>query len=199
MKPWYDLPMIVGVVMVVLILGIAALVLWKMFTGKIPLDFLIAEPGSEGNKASLSRFQFLVFTFVVAGLFLLLSIESGTFVEIPTSVLGLLGISGGSYVLAKGITANAEVKKTEADAGVRTAEAYAGRSRRPGHMHRALQGYRPALSPLGGRPGRSVGRGLPRGLRSVVQQEDPEPRLGYRATDQGPAERPRPAEGQLQT
>ncbi|MET3667935.1 hypothetical protein [Caulobacter sp. 1776] len=124
MKPWYDLPILVGVAIVLVILGIAALVLWKMFTGKIPLDFLIAEPG-EANKASLSRFQFLIFTFVVAGLFLLLSIESGTFVEIPTSVLALLGISGGSYVLAKGITANADVKKTEADANVRTAQAVA--------------------------------------------------------------------------
>lgn len=125
MKPWYDLPVVVGAAMVFVILGIAALVLWKMFTDKIPLNFLIAEPGGD-NKASLSRFQFLIFTFVVAGLFLLLSIESGTFVEIPASVLGLLGISGGSYVLAKGITSNAEVKKTEADSGARVAEANAG-------------------------------------------------------------------------
>jgi hypothetical protein len=39
---------------------------------------LLTEPGS--TKASLSRFQFLLFTFVIAGLFLLLSIEAGTFV-----------------------------------------------------------------------------------------------------------------------
>jgi hypothetical protein len=44
-----------------------------------------------------------IFTFVVAGLFLLLSIEAGTFVDIPTNVLALLGISGGSYLVAKGV------------------------------------------------------------------------------------------------
>jgi hypothetical protein len=38
---------------------------------------------------------------VVAGLYLLLSIEAGTFVEIPANVLILLGISGGSYVTSK--------------------------------------------------------------------------------------------------
>ena len=40
---------------------------------------------------------------VVAGLFLLLSIDAGTFVDIPTNVLALLGISGGSYLVAKGV------------------------------------------------------------------------------------------------
>jgi len=53
------------------------------------------------TKASLARFQFLIFTFVIAGLFLLLSIEHGTFVDIPTNVLGLLGISGGTYAVGK--------------------------------------------------------------------------------------------------
>jgi hypothetical protein len=38
---------------------------------------------------------------VIAGLYLLLSIEAGTFVEIPTNVLGLIGISSGSYVASK--------------------------------------------------------------------------------------------------
>jgi len=103
MEPWYQLPMIVGVALVLIILGLAAVVLWLVFTGKIDLAGLIAEPGPDG-KASLSRFQFLLFTFVVAGVFLLLCIESGTFVEIPPSVLGLIGISGGSYVISKGIS-----------------------------------------------------------------------------------------------
>jgi hypothetical protein len=54
-------------------------------------------------KASLSRFQFLVFTFVIAGLFLLLSIQKGTFVDIPTNVLGLLGVSAGSYLVSQAV------------------------------------------------------------------------------------------------
>ncbi len=107
-NPWYNLPVIIGVAVVGIIVGMALVVFWKILTNTIKLDGLIEEPTPLGipYKASLARFQFLIFTFVVAGLFLLLSIESGTFVDIPESVLGLLGISGGSYVLAKGIAAN---------------------------------------------------------------------------------------------
>ena len=85
----------------IILLGFAALVLWKFFSDKTALIGLISEP--DQSKASLSRFQFLIFTFVVAGLFLLLSIEAGTFVEIPTNVLGLLGISSGTYLVAKAV------------------------------------------------------------------------------------------------
>jgi hypothetical protein len=79
-------------------------VLWKIYRGEISLVGLVSEPPpgpGERSKASLSRFQFLLFTFVIAGLYLLLSIEAGTFVDIPTNVLMLLGISSGSYVVAK--------------------------------------------------------------------------------------------------
>lgn len=94
----------------------------KIWKDKIPLDGLLAEAiaatvpaapaGAESAvsavatglyKASLSRFQLLVFTFVTAGLFLVLSIEAGQMVDIPNGVLGLLGISGGSYVTAKAV------------------------------------------------------------------------------------------------
>ena len=94
---------------VAILLGFAAIVLWKIVRGDINLDDLVSEPPSAGAppgtvaKASLSRFQFLLFTFVVAGLFLLLSIEAGDFVDIPGNVLGLIGISGGSYVVSKAV------------------------------------------------------------------------------------------------
>jgi len=95
-------------VILAIILAFALVILWWVVTGKISLDGLIAEadPANPGvvGKASLSRFQFLLFTFVVAGLFLLLSIEAGTFIEIPGNVLGLLGISSGSYVVSKVIS-----------------------------------------------------------------------------------------------
>lgn len=105
MTPWYSLPVLIGSAVVFIILGMALIVFYKILTNQIDLTGLIEEPGT--TKASLSRFQFLIFTFVVAGVFLLLSIESGTFVDVPESVLGLLGISGGSYILAKGIQSNA--------------------------------------------------------------------------------------------
>jgi hypothetical protein len=93
-------------VIAIILLGFAALVLWKIFRNEISITGLLAEPLDPGNpaggvKASLSRFQFLVFTFVIAGLYLLLSIEAGTFVDIPGNALLLLGISSGSYVISK--------------------------------------------------------------------------------------------------
>jgi hypothetical protein len=96
-----DIAMVVALVISVIILGFASVVLYKILNGGIDMDGIISE--SDGRKASLSRFQYLVFTFVVAGLYLVLSLESGTFVDIPQSVLVLLGISGGSYLVSKQI------------------------------------------------------------------------------------------------
>lgn len=109
-----------GIISLILLL-FAFVILWKIYTGAISLDGLLAEVPAAGktvdsSKASLSRFQFLIFTFVVAGLFLLLSVESGTFVTIPDSVLGLLGISAGSYAISKGI-GNAKDPKAGNNAG----------------------------------------------------------------------------------
>jgi hypothetical protein len=91
----------------IIIVAFAAAVLWKIVNGEVKLAGLISEldedDKSKMGKASLSRFQFLIFTFVVAGLFLMLSIETGGFVEIPTNVLGLLGISGGSFIVSKAV------------------------------------------------------------------------------------------------
>ena len=99
-----------------IVLLFAAAVLWRLADGSIPLGGLISEPLDKDDaipevdgesqpfgKASLSRFQFLIFTFVVAGLFLMLSIETGTFVEIPDNVLVLLGISGGGFIVSKAV------------------------------------------------------------------------------------------------
>ena len=87
--------------LILILLAFSGAVVWRIFTGAIPLRGLISEPDDAGGKASLSRFQFLIFTFVIAGLYLLLSIEAGTFVDIPGNVLLLLGISSGSYVVSK--------------------------------------------------------------------------------------------------
>ena len=104
-----DIAVIGFVAFSIIILAFAAAVLWQVANGTIELVGLISEPSGPADpgglgKASLSRFQFLIFTFVIAGLFLMLCIESGAFVEIPGNVLGLLGISGGSFVVSKAIT-----------------------------------------------------------------------------------------------
>ena len=74
----------------------------KILTGEIDITKLISEGGSE-NKASLSRFQMLVWTFVIGFSFLYLVSLDKALPEIPQGVLGILGISGGTYVIAKGI------------------------------------------------------------------------------------------------
>jgi hypothetical protein len=83
-----------------------------MIKGDINLMYLIA--GAEGD-ASLARFQFLIFTFVIAlGLFLIiLSVNPPQFPkEVPGGILALLGISGGSYVTSKAVDANANKPPT---------------------------------------------------------------------------------------
>jgi hypothetical protein len=86
--------------------GVIVLVqLWRFDLGGLVCE-LDGGPGQtrRGGKASISRFQLLLFTFVIAGLYLVLCLEKGDFIEMPASVLGLLGISGGSFVVSKGIS-----------------------------------------------------------------------------------------------
>ena len=107
-----DIAYIFAAAIALIILGFAAVVLYLILSGRIPLVGLLSEPSVPGDKngpkASLSRFQFLIFTFVIAGLYLVLSLESGNFVDIPDSVLVLLGISGGSYLISKGVGKNSK-------------------------------------------------------------------------------------------
>jgi len=93
----------------IILLAFAGIVMWKLLWDPDALKGLLAE-GPDNAKASLSRLQFLVFTFVIAGLFLLLSIETGGFVEIPNGVLALMGISGGTYLASKAVS-NAQHRK----------------------------------------------------------------------------------------
>ena len=102
----------------------AAAVLYQIGTGSIPLTGIITEPedirGEDGApKASLARFQFLIFTFVVAGLFLMLSIEAGQMVDVPNNVLVLIGLSGTGYLAGK-VVSNSSVDEDPAATAART-------------------------------------------------------------------------------
>lgn len=97
-----------------LLLCFGLVVLYKIVSGKIDLTYLLSEttrdpaaPADAPPKASLSRFQFLIFTFVVAALYLVLCIEAGTLIDVPNGTLALLGISGGGYLVSKGLGAKA--------------------------------------------------------------------------------------------
>jgi len=113
-ESWTWLSYFAAIALLIVVMGAATVVLFLIAIGKIDLSELLTEPDS--TKASLSRFQFLLFTFVIAGLFLLLSIESGAFVNVPNSVLALLGISAGSYTVSKGIQLNGPGPKAAANA-----------------------------------------------------------------------------------
>jgi hypothetical protein len=99
------LALVAGWIIVVFIGILGVLVLWNIYTNRIDLKFLLCE---QDGKASLSRFQFLVFTFVIAMSFALITLRTGSIPDIPQGVWALLGISGGSYVISKGIQKNAE-------------------------------------------------------------------------------------------
>ena len=89
----------------VLAVGFLALLLvvdYKILTDKIDLSTVIAEKDGT-NKASISRFQMLIFSLTIAGLYIILSIEAGTLIDVPNGALAMLGISQGSFVLSKGI------------------------------------------------------------------------------------------------
>jgi hypothetical protein len=122
----------IAIAIALLIVGIALAVLKALFDGTISLKYLIAEPADPGAqafaqrthedhplppetpKASMSRLQLLIFTFVIAGVYLVLCLESGTLVAIPENVILLLGVSGGTYAASKGIKAAGESKRRAA-------------------------------------------------------------------------------------
>jgi hypothetical protein len=89
--------------------ALAASVLVAIWRGKIDLTYLLSEPPSVSGdppKASLSRFQALVFTFVIAGLYLVLCLRRGEPVELGESPIVLLGITSATYLGGKAITAS---------------------------------------------------------------------------------------------
>lgn len=97
-----------------LVCGIVGLmgfaILWGIFTERIDLKLLISEKTGE---ASMSRFQLLVFTLVIALSFFLVVISSKTpsLPPVPSGILALLGISASSYTVSKAIQPSLKTPK----------------------------------------------------------------------------------------
>ncbi len=90
-----------GVAFLVFMGALCTLLLVKMWRNEIDLSTLLDEANGD---ASLSRFQLLVFTLVVAvGLFLSI-VNKLAIPDIPNSILTLLGISASTYAVGKGIS-----------------------------------------------------------------------------------------------
>lgn len=121
------LELLLGYLLCIVVGLFAFLVLWRIARGDINLDLLISEKTGE---ASMSRFQLLIFTFVIGLSFFLIVVSNANIVEnskrvsttsgpagptlpdVPGGVLGLLGISASSYTVSKAIQANMPPKST---------------------------------------------------------------------------------------
>jgi hypothetical protein len=81
------------------------IVLAEMVSGRIDLSQLLSE---HGGGASMSRLQLLIFTLVIGLSFVLIVANTNKMPDISTQVLLLLGISGSTYAVSKGIQATTE-------------------------------------------------------------------------------------------
>jgi hypothetical protein len=85
---------------VLFITGIEAVILYRIATNKINLNLLIAD---DRGDASLSRFQFLLFTFIIGAGLLDFTLKGSGFPTVDDGILMLLGISGASYAIGKSL------------------------------------------------------------------------------------------------
>jgi hypothetical protein len=84
------------------------LILAGIASGKIDISKLLDE---SGGGASMSRFQLLIFTFVIGLSFFLIVVNTGKFPSpIPPEVVTLLGVSATTYGVSKGIQASGGLK-----------------------------------------------------------------------------------------
>jgi hypothetical protein len=97
------LQLLAGAIFDIFAAGLALHILVQMWRGRINLSKLISEPNGD---ASLSRLQFLIFTFVISlSLFLVIVGPNPPKLpsDIPSGIFVLLGISGSSYLVSKSI------------------------------------------------------------------------------------------------
>ena len=104
-----------ALVIVVFMAALAGTIIFRILQGPergIDLSKLLSE---ESGDASMSRFQLLVFTFVIAMGLLVSVLKTGQFPTLNAEILGLLGISAGSYVGAKITQKAAEARQPNGD------------------------------------------------------------------------------------
>jgi hypothetical protein len=92
-----------GFTLLVLIFLFGFAVLVYIANGSIDLSDLLSEQG-DSKGASMSRFQLLIFTLVIALSLFLVVVSHMEFPDkIPPEILTLLGISASTYAVSKGI------------------------------------------------------------------------------------------------
>jgi hypothetical protein len=125
--PMARLTIFAGYLVLILVFAYGLLTLYAMASGKIDLKFLVSE--SDGQ-ASMSRFQLLIFTFVIALSIVMMVVSANPphFPTIPNEVLILLGISASTYAVSKGIQKGADNDKAEIEANQQPAEGDKGKT-----------------------------------------------------------------------
>ena len=87
------------------------MILLAIASGKIDISGILEEKSADGGTgiASMSRFQLLIFTFIISLSLFLIVVNTGHFPDkIPPEVLTLLGISATTYAVSKGIQASSQ-------------------------------------------------------------------------------------------
>jgi uncharacterized membrane protein YgcG len=80
------------------------MILAGIANGTIDISRILEEKVGPGGAASMSRFQLLIFTFVIAISLFLIVVSTGDFPKtIPPEIMTLLGISATTYGVSKGI------------------------------------------------------------------------------------------------
>jgi uncharacterized Tic20 family protein len=110
------LEILVGYVVCGIVALFGILLIWKIAKNEIDLTHLLSD---DDGWASTSRFQLVIFTFVVALSFFLVVVSNVKvrqygdkaesvpgFPDVPGGVLSLLGISASSYLVSRGISAS---------------------------------------------------------------------------------------------
>jgi hypothetical protein len=116
------LELLIGYVVCGIVAMFGILLIWKIATNQIDLTHLLSD---DDGMASTSRFQLVIFTFVVALSFFLVVVSNVKvrqyenkaesvpgFPEVPGGVLSLLGISASSYLVSRGISASQDGNST---------------------------------------------------------------------------------------
>ena len=102
--PLLKLRLAITYALLILVFLFGFVILAAIATDKIDISGLLEE---ESGGASTSRFQLVIFTFVIGLSFVLIVATTGRFPDLPTNVLALLGVSASTYGVSKGIQAGA--------------------------------------------------------------------------------------------
>jgi hypothetical protein len=94
-------------VLVLIFLGFAVTLLYLCYKKTIDLSSLLDDPGL-GGKASLSRFQLLLSSFVIVGCYLMMYLtnppENGILYDIPSGLIVFFGVSAGTQLVGKSLS-----------------------------------------------------------------------------------------------